>query len=115
MNFKTWLNANETVMGSDGVRDNQAVQTNQAADTAAKSILGSPSFAPVQTKLIQSGGSPSSQQKQLVDFTTKGFKSLVPSQVQPLTSPPQVAFNIQNTLGLKTNMKQPQFMKRMSK
>ena len=114
MNFKTWLNA-ETVMGSDGVRDNQSVQTQQAGDQAAKQILASPSFAPIQSKLMGSNGSPSAQQKQLVDFTTKGFKNIVSPQIAPLTSPPNVAFNIQNSLGLKTNMKQPQFMKRMSK
>lgn len=109
MKFKTWFK--ETVMNSAG-NDNQPTQTNQATDQAAKSIMGSKSFAPVQSKLTTSGGSPSAQRSQLINTVTNDFKSVVPPQIAPLTSPAPVAFNIQKSLGLNLGIPKPQFMKR---
>lgn len=102
-------------MGSDGIRDNQPSQTHQATDQAANDILKSPKFAPMQTKLASLTGSPSSQKTQLIDFATQGINDAVPKQVSSLTSTPNVAFSIQNKLGLKTSLPRPQFMKRMAK
>ena len=110
MNFKTWLNANETVMGSDG-RDSQPAQTNQAANQAAQDILSSPAFAPVQSKLISAGGSPSAQQNQLFNTVAKGFSQVVPNQTSKIAPVSRVAFNIQKALKLKTNVQKPSFMK----
>lgn len=93
-------------MGSDGQRDNQPAQTNQANDQAADAILGNKSFAPMQSQLV-ANGSPSAQRNQLVDFTTKAFKPSVPLTTQKLASPPAVAFNIQNKLGLKAGLPKP--------
>lgn len=109
MKFKTWFT--ETVMNSAG-NDTQPTQTNQATDQAAKSIMGSKKFTPVQSQLTASGGSPSAQRNQLVHAVADGFKSIVPPQVAPLTSPAPVAFNIQNSLGLKLGIPKPKFMKR---
>lgn len=109
MDFKTWFK--ETVMNSAG-NDNQPTQTNQATDQAAKSIMSSKKFAPVQSQLAATSGSPSAQRNQLVNAVTDNFKSVVPPQIAPLTSPAPVAFNIQNSLGLKLGLPKPKFMKR---
>lgn len=109
MDFKTWFR--ETVMNSAG-NDNQPTQTNQATDQAAKAIMTSKNFAPVQSQLTASAGSPSAQRSQLINTVTNNFKSVVPPQIAPLTSPAPVAFNIQNSLGLKLGMPKPKFMKR---
>ena len=113
MNFKTWLKSNETTMNSAGV-DTQPTQSQDATDTAAKSIISSPSFAPLQAKLTGTAGSPSGHRNQLVKAVTGNFKSTVPQQVAPLTSPAPVAFNIQNSLGLNLGIPKPKtsFMKR---
>lgn len=98
-------------MNSAG-NDNQPTQTNQATDQVAKSIMASKSFAPVQSQLAATAGSPSAQRSQLINTVTNNFKSVVPPQIAPLTSPAPVAFNIQNSLGLKLGLPKPKFMKR---
>jgi len=108
MNFKTWLKTNETVRNSAGI-DTQPTQTNQATDDASKSLMTNPAFASVQSKLTGASGSPSAQRNQLINFTTSNFKSAVPRQVAPLTSPAPVAFNIQNDLGLNLGIPKPKF------
>lgn len=110
MNFKAWIKTNETVKNSSGI-DTQPTQTNQATDQASKAIMSNPSFAPVQNKLT-TGGNSSAQRSELIDFTTKNFSSLVPKQVANLTSAAPVAFDIQNSLGLKLGIPKPKFMKK---
>lgn len=109
MKFKTWFK--ETVMNSAG-NDNQPTQTNQATDQAAKSIMADKSFAPVQAKIMNMSGSPSGQRNKLIKNVARDFKSVVPPQIAPLTSPAPVAFNIQKSLGLNLGIPKPQFMKR---
>ena len=94
-------------MGSDGDRDNAPTQTNQATDSAANTILQNPAFAPVQSNLLSSQGNPGTQKKNLVTSVATDFKKFVPASVSSLTTPPQVAFNIQNKLGLNTGLPKP--------
>ncbi len=110
MNFKAWLQADETVLGSDGMRDNQSTQTNQATDLAADTILKDKAFAPFQSKVTGMGGTPSAQRDQLIDFTTKGLSSTVPKDVSSLTTTPKVAFMLQNKMGLKNVVPKPKMM-----
>jgi len=54
--FKKWLSIQEVVLGSDGVRDNQEVQTARASEKVASAALSNPKNADVISQI--SGSTP---------------------------------------------------------
>jgi hypothetical protein len=58
MSFKKWLSLDEVVLGSDGVRDNQEVQTAQGSEKVASSALSDPSNADTISTISRSTPKP---------------------------------------------------------
>lgn len=52
--FKKWLAIQEVVLGSDGVRDNQEVQTAKASEKVASAALSNPRNADVVSQISRS-------------------------------------------------------------
>lgn len=96
--FKNWL-LGEFAVGSDGMRDNQATQTNQATTQAAQKWLGQPSNAGAQTQLLTGAKNRSAMGNNLMQAATDAVQA-APATVAKKTTAPAVAGALQQQLGL---------------
>lgn len=98
LSFKQWLSLDEIVMGSDGQRDNQLTQTQQATAHVGNKWLADKATADTQANLI----SGSTNRSSLADtLTSVGADAVKKAGTKgKTTSAPQVAQFVQKQLGL---------------
>lgn len=115
MNFKLWLN--EISLGSDGMRDNQVSQTNQATDQASQAMMQNPKFANHQADWMGMSGNTSALNKTFLQDVTKSMKSIVPRDIGSKTNAGNVAFNLSQSVPIKgLNIPKPKaFMRKWMK
>lgn len=104
--FKQWLQMQEIVMGSDGQRDNQTVQTSKAAAAVGQQWLGDKKNAGEQAAMVSGVGNKSTLGKKLLDAGTHAIGG-ASNSLAAKTTAPLVANFLQTNLGL------PQVLKPM--
>lgn len=104
--FKIWLHAQETVLGSDGARDNAPAQTAKDTQVVANKWMSNPKNAPITSDLVTMGQSHRSALTQpLLKAGAQAVKFA--GNFGKGVEAPAVAMNIQTNLGLPQVIKPP--------
>lgn len=106
MSFKKWFSLDEIMLGSDGMRDNQATQTAQATSQVAQRWLGQDTNASLQAGLINGAGNRSTLANKLMNVGADAIEA-APSTVASKTTAPAVAGFVQNQFKLPNVIKTP--------
>lgn len=101
LSFAEWIKnqLDEIVLGSDGQRDNQVVQTSQATSKVGQNWLANKQNADVQNQLVTGTSHRSTLAGKLLDAGTQAVDS-APHTFANKTTAPLVANFLQSNLGL---------------
>ena len=88
--FRDWFLQNEIALGSDGNRDNQVTQTNQATTQVAQKFLASPDSAATQSRVTAPGTNQAAKTRGLLDAGTQAIQQ-APAGLAAKTTAPAVA------------------------